>query len=1090
MPVTNGLHLTIGESLDDLIELVVARLAVQVNPLERRTIVVPNSSVSQWLEQQLAQRLGRTENRRDGVVANLETIYPSSIENRYLYNDKRDRDLWSVERLALALLGARNAVSELSLADALRRAKELSDVLTLRPELLEQYVAAPENFRERSVVETLRAEGSPPPFEALQKFRAADHVLPETGLIVFGCNELTTGTLFPALLGTLAESCEVHVLLSTPSIPASRAFVEGEERDSLAVRWGSYAMAHLQTWIDASSPSTVTWTPSSATTGFIHPDRVGLEAALTNPKSRREGDPRESSIIAIHGAVGFARQVEIARDALLHAVKELGLRPHDLRIITTDPQRFAPLMEALWGWRRDDSDAPWLQFEAADPALPRASDRLDGFRQLLHAIDSHFTASDVLGILAQPAVQRGVGLKRSDIDRVTDLVMQAGVSVGLDAATRDVLGLFDTDDDTGTWVRFIDRTLLASVFEDEPDDQDSEQPRFEVRPLGAPEDIETFSRISRVVKSLLRWSVQSAASLPLAGWVDLFREWAALLGRDERIVDNALERCIEKLDQLSASSDVSLGFREVRSLFDRQASAIGGSSVLGRGGAPVVGIHALASTRARVTCFLGIDEDLMPAPFSPPAHLGEPRPGDPSPRERFRSDLLAAVLSTTERVIFLTNDRNVKDGSPINIALPLQELSDALRIGGVGHDGLVVPIRRHPRHVFTARLAPQDPKAAVDLDLAESPLESFTFDATAAKLAVTNFERRPQVPDADMPFTKGQYGINEEPDVIDLAHLLRFFKRPQQQFLATHVNGARINEQRDELPPVPRLNFDKGLEEWSVRNEYVRGLLEGTGSELLSGHVDGTLARIAPGMRASALKRLDLPTYQAFAEAIRDGLEEIDAQRAAGSEFPAVLSGLERPTSRPPVALYETVAGPLVLEWTVSAKPHSSILSAVLDMAATTIETGQDVRAIVLYTNSKKANFPARFVRLKWSAPSRESAVKVLNRATELYLELQEDAPLVFPKTTLGALGLDVPKNVVSGAKESWDGAFGGGGGEKADPERRLLFPFEYGDLLKVRDGRFTEVATTFKRLFNDIEIYVSHDGKINWVSELRGEHG
>ena len=159
-------------------------------------------------------------------------------------------------------------------------------------------------------------------------------------------------------------------------------------------------------------------------------------------------------------------------------------------------------------------------------------------------------------------------------------------------------------------------------------------------------------------------------------------------------------------------------------------------------------------------------------------------------------------------------------------------------------------------------------------------------------------------------------------------------------------------------------------------------------------------------------------------------------------------------------------------------------------MAATTIETGQDVRAIVLYTNSKKANFPARFVRLKWSAPSRESAVKVLNRATELYLELQEDAPLVFPKTTLGALGLDVLKNVVSGAKESWDGAFGGGGGEKADPERRLLFPFEYGDLLKVRDGRFTEVATTFKRLFNDIEIYVSHDGKINWVSELRGEHG
>ena len=1089
--MATGVRFWIGEDYGTLAEVVATLRPDSSDPLHRRTVVVPNAMVGQWLEQRLA-RINGAHRDGDGVVANLDVILPTAFVDRVLYGTSGRLASWLSAGLAMQILATRSRASELSWVEARRRARALADVLFWRPERFDEYLAMPENARERAAVVTLRARGCPTPWDQLDDCGLAPRRHVSDDVIVFGCQELTSGALVPRVVELVGRRSRIDVLLATPSVDVARRASTGESADSSLVdRWGLSALAHLRTWRETCATAEVTWLDTA-----IDPssDRGEVRRCLADDHATPRASLRRP-FVEVHGAVGYARQVEIARDAVLHAIDDLGLLPHEVRVVTTDAARFAPLMRALWTTRfRGDEHRPGLQFEIADPSMPRASDRLHGFTQLLRTVDSHFTLHDVVALVSEPSVQLALGLSRRAAERILELAVSNGVSLGLDAGSRAIFGVFDPEDDVGTWRRFADRGLLASVF-----DPDSAGSGGTIGPLGVPDDLFAVAQLSRLVTVLSDARREIAQDRSITRWHETFDAWAQVVARGPDVIDNGLERVMERLAALGRECDAPLTFFEARELFAHAAEELGGSSLLGRGGATVQSIDALASAPYRLTCLIGFDEELLPQPNSPAAHLGAPEGADPSARNRFRSALLSTILSTSERVILLTNDRSVRDGSTVSPCIALAELERALSPSTGDGASAALTWRRHPRHAFTTKI-PAAARDGVVLDVAardSAGPDAFTFDPATSRLATRLHNRGAPRLEDDLAVPGSSTAGLEGPSVLDLSKLIRFVKDPQREFLRNALHGASVPDGGLELPDTPRLSLASALVEWSLRQAAVALALSSGSSPSLGVHPDDPLGAIATGLRPSVEAGLNVSSLASFVEHYRADLASVGARRIPESLYPALLPGLEFAMTRPPIELYETTGGPLVIEWTTSKRFTTPFLTIFAAMAAATVELGGPVAAVMVRPRAAKKGDspegPSPYLILRWAtANAVASAIAALTTLRGLYLAQFSELPLHSFRTSLSGSTIDSLRTVfANSARSEWEGSdyAGAGPGEMARAANRLLLPFTFDELREVRDGAFLAASARLQSVFRDVVARQEEKPDGSWTLALSGAH-
>ncbi len=99
-------HLHSIETLDDAVGPLadlLASCAAEDDLFTRELVIAPSVGVQQWLREQLARRLGVSEGRGDGVVANVDFGFPGRLINRTL-PDKSDGDPWALEALTFHVL--------------------------------------------------------------------------------------------------------------------------------------------------------------------------------------------------------------------------------------------------------------------------------------------------------------------------------------------------------------------------------------------------------------------------------------------------------------------------------------------------------------------------------------------------------------------------------------------------------------------------------------------------------------------------------------------------------------------------------------------------------------------------------------------------------------------------------------------------------------------------------------------------------------------------------------------------------------------------------------------------------------------------
>ncbi len=678
-----GLTLHVGEDLEALaIQFATLLGEPSDNILEPLWTVVPSAPVRQWLDWHLSAYVGASSaERRDGVTANLAYLFPEEfvrrLEESALGDTGRTRTAWEPTALALRIMrldGPRR-----SYESARQLADDIDEMVRWRPGMIRGTEPAP-----RSADDALRVYAQLEPStstplaqrdavrEMLRGARPRD--VPDR-VFLFGVPNVPGGPEFAELVADLARHCAVHVLVPVPSVTRARVLLDGDGEDVGPLDgWFHEADETFQIWRGVGDDTTQirfleTRDPGTSVLGDL---RSSVRRGATH-------DTPDDLSVRVIGAVGRARQVEVARDAVLEAIAT-GIAPHEILVVTPDPASIAGSLERHWNHDRGVGVArrPRVPFELTEVDTASSRDRLHFSLAVLSLCGNYATREQLETLGTYPCFART--LLDSD-DRLWSLADEANVTFGVSPAQRhrfDVYGsLGDASfrPDAGTWQRLVDR--VAATMYDVP------RPAGETSMLGVPSDLDAVSGLHALLRLLdANRTVRDAGSSTLSDWLCHLTKWINEVApaHDDDSLESAVARVASWIDPAVASfdADASLSFGDFESLWRDVAAPRSQQRIFGRGGVTVTRLTSLTYAPYRMVCVIGLDESALPPAELRSPLLGPRRTGDPDARHALLGALLASVLSAEERLLVTWSSRREDNGRRVDPPIVLEELLAAL----------------------------------------------------------------------------------------------------------------------------------------------------------------------------------------------------------------------------------------------------------------------------------------------------------------------------------------------------------------------------------------------------------------------------
>jgi exodeoxyribonuclease V gamma subunit len=585
--------------------------------------------------------------------------------------------------------------------------------------------------------------------------------------------------------------------------------------------------------------------------------------------ARPHVDPTDRSL-EVHACHGRARQVEVLRDAVLHALADDStLEPRDVIVMCPDIETFAPLIHATFGAGQaaadgDAVDARWadsrpvdLRVRLADRALRQTNPVLAVVSDLLELAESRLTASQLLDLADREPLRRRFELGDEELTRLQSWIGEAGVRWGLDAPHRAPFKLERLA--SGTWRSGLDRVLLGVTMT-----EDEDRLFHGVLPLDDVDSaaIDLAGRFAEILARLERAIDALATPKPIEAWAEAISHIADSLTstRDRETWQRTqLQRVLDEMvDEARVDESVtatSLTLPEVRALLHRRLEGRPTRANFRTGHLTICTLHPMRSVPHRIVCLLGLDDGAFPrkAPRDgDDLMLDDSHVGERDPRAEDRQLLLDALLAATERLIITYTGNDERTNAVHPPAVPVGELLDVVDATVRRDDG---PARahvlvHHPLQTF-------DPRNFAPGALVHDA--SWSFDpvalAGARALAGPRAESGPFLA-APLP--------SLDASIVELDDLVRFVQHPVRAFLRQRLRVA-LSEVSDEIEDELRVELD-GLQRWAVGQRLLDALLAGIEGRTA---VLAELARgsLPPGVLGRPEINRIYPTVEAIAAA-------------------------------------------------------------------------------------------------------------------------------------------------------------------------------------------------------------------------------
>ena len=593
---------------------------------------------------------------------------------------------------------------------------------------------------------------------------------------------------------------------------------------------------------------------------------VRADVRAPGPPADGERDERpllagEDRSVEVHACHGRARQVEVLRDVVLHALSaDETLEPRDIIVLCPDIETFAPLIQASFGAGELEEAGTDLRVRLADRALRQTNPVLGTLARLLELADARLTSAQALDLADREPVRRRFGLDDDDLARLEDWTREAQIRWGLDGPHREPFKLADLT--ANTWRAGIDRVLLGvSMSEEEQALLGGVLPLDDVE-SGA---VELAGRLAELVDRLASVVDRFAKSRPVGAWTEELATAADLLcavGPQDAWQRGGLDRLLADLRESAAGSTAELELAEVRALL---AGALAGRPTRANfrtGHLTFCTLSPMRSVPHRVVCLLGLDDDVFPRKAPRDGDdliLADPRVGDQDGRTEDRQMLLDALMAAEDRLVVTYTGNDERTNVALPPAVPIGELLDVV-------DRTVRAPAGTTRERVTTRhpLQPFDPRVFTPGALSTpGPFGHDTADLAGARALVGPRTDPP-------PFLPGP--LQPPPGrTVELEALVRFVQHPARAFLQQRL-GIRLSADEDDLPDALPIELDH-LERWAVGDRMLRARRAGHA-------LAATLAaeRARGGLPPGALAAGELALLEEQVEAVAAA-----AERALGS---------------------------------------------------------------------------------------------------------------------------------------------------------------------------------------------------------------
>ncbi len=1063
---------------------------------------MPTRGVERWLTQSLASQLGtsRGEAQRDGIVANVAFPSPREIVDLAIAQATRiepETDPWKKERTVWPLLQLvdehlaepwleilRHHLEDSGPADhdqprrlvAVRHLALLFDRYALhRPQMLGAWAndqdvdgsgdALPPHTAWQAELWRRLAEriGSADPATRLNTAATAIEQgyqldLPDR-LSLFGLTRLPQAQL--QILRAIATQRDVHLFVLHPSpalwdaIKDANPQVTARAQDTTATRaknrllasWGRDArelqlvLGDPTNYNDHESPEEHT-EPQSLLERLQHDIRTDT--------ARQTPEPHEQDgSVQLHSCHGRARQVEVLKDAILHALKaDPKLQPRDVIVMCPDIETFAPLIQATFGVgdtvpHEDDEYAEDTQAEKdsthdlrvrlADRAIRQTNPVLGTLGRLLELADQRLTATQVLDFADRGPVRQRFRLSDDDLTRLEDWIQSTETRWGLDAPHRKPFKLDKLD--ANTWRSGLDRVLLGvTMTEDEQvlvhdtlplDDVESGAIDLAGRFAELLDRLTTVTRTLNEKHTISEWATHLIRAADLLTSTHPKDAWQ----RD------AVDRLLQRLQHDASDNQVKLDVSELRDLLDEHLRGRPTRANFRTGHLTFCTLQPMRSVPHRVVCLLGLDDTVFPRKAPRDGDdliVGDPHVGDHDGRTEDRQMLLDALLAAQDRLIITYSGNDERTNAHRPPAVPVGELLDVVeRTAGPGSAKAITTV--HPLQPFDPRNFHPD-----------APLSFDTITLQGAKALTTRRSPKPPFLDNALPPTDQQ--------VLELDDLIRFVEHPARAFLRQRL-GVRLTENDDELKDALPIDLD-GLEQWAVGTRMLKARLAGRSAEETR-EAERARGALPPGHLADPILG---PIERKVAAVVKAASDHLDRTHAAASLDARV-----------------TLDDGRVLSGTVPFLHGDQLQVVLYSRVGPKHRLANWVRLLVLTAAHPQRSFEAVVVGRTRPDGARRSSATVakippleaglarahLHELIALYdAGLREPPPLACSTSAAYAQAVHQDRNPEFNAAKAWESAFNFPK-EDVEPEHRQLFGgvLSFADLLDSQPG-FAQAAT------------------------------